>query len=50
MAPLSSDPALSLQALSDALRQFFVTVSSPDALPEFTSIQAPRLRGEAVTR
>jgi hypothetical protein len=23
---------------------------SGDALPEFTSIQAPRLRGEAVTR
>jgi hypothetical protein len=50
LAPLAADPALSLSALSEALRQFFVTVSSPDALPEFNGIQSPRLRGDAVTR
>jgi hypothetical protein len=34
----------------EALRRFFVAVSSPDALPEFAGIQSPRLRGDAVSR
>uniref|UniRef100_A0A383VY11 Conserved oligomeric Golgi complex subunit 6 n=1 Tax=Tetradesmus obliquus TaxID=3088 RepID=A0A383VY11_TETOB len=49
-APLAADPALSLAAVVEALRRFFVAVSSPDALPEFAGIQSPRLRGDAVAR
>eukprot|EP00878_Enallax_costatus_P013888 GHUV01014523.1.p1 GENE.GHUV01014523.1~~GHUV01014523.1.p1 ORF type:complete len:522 (+),score=161.40 GHUV01014523.1:61-1626(+) len=49
-APLAADPSLSHYAVAEALRRFFVAVSSPDALPEFSSIQSPRLRGEAVSR
>jgi hypothetical protein len=49
-APLAADPALSLAAVVEALRRFFVAVSSPDALPEFAGIQSPRLRGDAVSR
>ncbi|KIZ02121.1 Conserved oligomeric Golgi complex subunit 6 [Monoraphidium neglectum] len=48
--PLASDPSLSLHTVSEALRSFFVLVSSPDALPEFRSVQQPRLRGEAIAR
>ncbi|GIL61283.1 hypothetical protein Vafri_15679 [Volvox africanus] len=46
----ASDPALSLTRLAEALRGFFVLVSSPDALPEFNSIQVPRMRADAVSR
>ncbi|GLC43979.1 hypothetical protein PLESTB_000216400 [Pleodorina starrii] len=46
----ASDPALSLSRLAEALRGFFVLVSSPDALPEFNAIQVPRLRADAVSR
>ncbi|EFJ50082.1 component of oligomeric golgi complex 6 [Volvox carteri f. nagariensis] len=46
----ASDPALSLPRLAEALRSFFVLVSSPDALPEFNAIQVPRLRADAVSR
>ncbi|KAF8056126.1 COG6 [Scenedesmus sp. PABB004] len=49
-SPPASDPALSLGAVAEALRRFFVAVSSPDALPEFAAIQSPRLRGDAVAR
>ncbi|KAF6250612.1 component of oligomeric golgi complex 6 [Scenedesmus sp. NREL 46B-D3] len=49
-APLAADPALSLAAVTEALRRFFVAVSSPDVLPEFAGIQSPRLRGDAVSR
>lgn len=35
----ASDPALSLEAISEAMRNFFVLISSPDALPEFSAIQ-----------
>ncbi|KAG2497264.1 hypothetical protein HYH03_004848 [Edaphochlamys debaryana] len=45
-----SDPALSLPRLAEALRAFFVLVSSPDALPEFHAVQVPRLRADAVSR
>jgi hypothetical protein len=48
--PLASDPSLSLHTVSEALRSFFVLISSPDALPEFRSVQQPRLRGEAIAR
>ena len=34
----ASDPALSLAHVSEAMRNFFVLVSSPDALPEFRAI------------
>eukprot|EP00798_Chlamydomonas_sp_ICE-L_P018575 gene18575-25084_t len=34
----ASDPALSLPNISEAMRQFFVLVSTPDALPEFRGI------------
>lgn len=50
LAPLAADPALSLAAVAEALRSFFVAVSSPDALPEFAAIQSPRLRSDAVSR
>ncbi|GFR52692.1 hypothetical protein Agub_g15319 [Astrephomene gubernaculifera] len=46
----ANDPALSLPRLAEALRAFFVLVSSPDALPEFHAIQVPRLRADAVSR
>lgn len=49
-APLAADPNLSHQAVVEGLRRFFVAVSSPEALPEFSRIQSPRLRGEAVSR
>ena len=45
-----SDPELSLQRIADAMRSFFVLVSSPDSLPEFRQIQAPRTRAEAVAQ
>ncbi|KAI8473219.1 MAG: component of oligomeric golgi complex 6 [Monoraphidium minutum] len=48
--PLAADPALSLHAVSEALRSFFVAISSPDALPEFRLVMQPRLRAEAVAR
>lgn len=35
----ASDPALSLAMLAEALRNFFVVISSPDALPEFLGMQ-----------
>lgn len=35
----ANDPALALPRLAEALRSFFVLVSSPDALPEFQSVQ-----------
>jgi conserved oligomeric Golgi complex subunit 6 len=35
----ASDPALAMPALVEAMRAFFVTVSSPDALPEFLAVQ-----------
>lgn len=47
---LASDPALPLHSVCEALRSFFIAVSSPDALPEFQAIQQPRLRSEAVSR
>ncbi len=47
---LASDPALSLYAVREALRAFFVLVSSPDALPDFGKLQQPRLRTDAVAR
>ncbi|PNW74161.1 hypothetical protein CHLRE_13g587750v5 [Chlamydomonas reinhardtii] len=46
----ANDPALALPRLAEALRSFFVLVSSPDALPEFQSVQVPRLRADAVAR
>lgn len=46
----SSDPELSLPRIADAMRSFFVLVSTPDALPEFLQIQAPRTRADAVAR
>lgn len=46
----AADPALSLHSVTEALRAFFVAVSSPDALPEFTHLQQPRLRSEAVSK
>ena len=46
----ASDPELSLQRIAEAMRGFFVMVSSPDALPEFLQVQAPRTRAEAVSR
>ncbi|KXZ42799.1 hypothetical protein GPECTOR_117g364 [Gonium pectorale] len=46
----ANDAALALPRLAEALRSFFVLVSSPDALPEFHSIQVPRLRADAVSR
>lgn len=35
----AADPALALPAVVEALRAFFVLVSSPEALPEFHAIQ-----------
>jgi hypothetical protein len=35
----SSDPALSIERIAEAMRNFFVLVSSPDTLPEFFQIQ-----------
>lgn len=35
----ASDPALSMANVVEAMRAFFVAVSSPDALPEFLAIQ-----------
>ena len=46
----ASDPELSIQRISDAMKALFVLVSRPDALPEFRMIQAPRTRAEAVAR
>uniref|UniRef100_A0A7S0RHC7 Conserved oligomeric Golgi complex subunit 6 n=1 Tax=Chlamydomonas leiostraca TaxID=1034604 RepID=A0A7S0RHC7_9CHLO len=46
----ASDPALSMPAVVEAMRAFFVAVSSPDALPEFLAIQAPRTRSDVVQR
>lgn len=46
----ASDPQLSIQRISEAMRAFFILVSNPDALPEFRMILAPRTRAEAVTR
>jgi len=46
----SSDPELSLARISEAMRGFFIMISSPDALPEFRKIQAPRMRADAVSR
>ena len=46
----ASDPELSLQRIADAMRAFFVLVSSPDTLPEFVQIQAPRTRADSVAR
>ncbi|GAX74715.1 hypothetical protein CEUSTIGMA_g2163.t1 [Chlamydomonas eustigma] len=46
----SSDVALSIERISEAMRNFFVLVSSPDTLPEFFQIQAPRTRAEGVSR
>ncbi|GFH21424.1 component of oligomeric Golgi complex 6 [Haematococcus lacustris] len=46
----ASDPALAYPLVVNALRSFFVLVSSPDVLPEFRDIQPPRLRAEACTR
>ena len=39
---VASDPALAITKLADALRSFFVLVSSPDALPEFQAVQVRR--------
>mmetsp|Transcript_20960 Transcript_20960/g.45865 ORF Transcript_20960/g.45865 Transcript_20960/m.45865 type:complete len:707 (+) Transcript_20960:171-2291(+) len=50
LAVPASDPALSLPRICEAMRTFFVLVSSPDALPEFLGIQAPRTRADAVSR
>jgi hypothetical protein len=46
----ASDPTLSIQRISEVMRAFFILVSSPDALPEFRAILAPRTRAEAVAR
>ncbi len=35
----ASDPALALPRVAEAMRAFFVLVSSPEALPEFQAIQ-----------
>ncbi len=42
----ASDPALALPRLAEALRGFFVLVSSPDALPEFNAIQVRAYIGQ----
>lgn len=52
-APLAApaqDAALSLTAVTDAMRRFFAYLSSADALPEFPALQQPRLRAEAAGR
>lgn len=35
----ASDPDLSLAKVAEAMRSFFILVSSPDTLPEFRAIQ-----------
>ena len=45
---MAADPALAQPQLLEAMRSFFVLVSSPDALPEFTRLQVGRCSGATV--
>lgn len=47
---LASDPALSIHHIQEAMRAFFVLLSSPETLNEFPRLQLPKLRSEAVLR
>jgi len=48
--PSSQDPALSPARVAAALNALFALASEPDALPEFSRLQAPRLRADAARR
>ncbi|EIE27799.1 component of oligomeric golgi complex 6 [Coccomyxa subellipsoidea C-169] len=49
-AVMAADPSLPLARISGALHALFAMLSNPDTLPEFRTLQSPRLRADATAR
>ncbi|CAL8463754.1 g3288 [Coccomyxa elongata] len=49
-AVMAADPSLPLTRISEVLHALFVMLSDPDTLPEFRTLQSPRLRADVTAR